>query len=132
MNVSRTSSPSRSAVLSRNSRRPSSVASFAAVGSQGRRSNSTPAGYRQSLTRPSTTGSTAAEGGSYAVAVLQSKGEWGPDMVYAVMTGESDICQGTGVEVGLAAINLDTGRVSALRPLICRANIQLTLTQVSC
>lgn len=38
---------------------------------------------------------------------------------------------GTGVEVGLAAINLDTGRVSALVPLICRADVQLTLTQVS-
>ena len=87
MNVSRTSSPNRSAILSRNSRRPSSVASFAAVGSQGRRSNGTPAGYRQSLSRPSTTGSTAAEGGSYAVAVLQSKGEWGPGKVNAVIAG---------------------------------------------
>lgn len=38
---------------------------------------------------------------------------------------------GTGVEVGLAAINLDTGRVSALVPLICRADVQLTMTQVS-
>ncbi|RSH83103.1 MutS protein msh4 [Apiotrichum porosum] len=49
---------------------------------------------RQSATsaRPSTTGSIVGDGGEYIVAALQNKG--------------------TGVEVGLAAINIDTGRMT--------------------